>query len=84
MLNLQILHETCIEKVYQNDYYVDLFKKTVMSTLGDRSVYSLSNSREIADFWNTFWLALPDNPSIHREPFYLICDICEYIFGSDE
>jgi hypothetical protein len=30
---------------------------------------------------NNMWFALPDNPGIHGEAFYVLCDIAEMIFG---
>jgi len=38
----------------------------------------------IVDFFNSFWMALPDSPGIHGLGFGMLCDIAENIFGFDD
>lgn len=38
----------------------------------------------IVDFFNSFWMALPDSPSIHAPGFGLLCDIAENVFGFED
>ena len=38
----------------------------------------------IVDFFNAFWMTLPDSPSIHADGFYALCDIAEHVFGFDD
>ena len=35
---------------------------------------------EIINFFNDFWFALPDDPSIRVGPFFELCDLCEEIY----
>lgn len=38
----------------------------------------------IVDFFNAFWMALPDSPRIHTAGFGALCDIAEHVFGFDD
>lgn len=89
------MHQDCITQVHANDYYLNRFQEVAermnlawvhpetddldMTTLCD-----LENPEMIVSFWNKFWCMLPDSPSIHRKPFYQICDICEYDYREDD
>lgn len=80
------MHTMCIDMVMSNDYYVDLFFAAV-----DRCEFAdvdqlriTTESSKIVSFWNRFWFALPDVSSIHRHPFNLICDICEFDYQEDD
>lgn len=59
-------------KVYSNEFYVSRWEYVK----NGRDLQSLSDD----DLWsllNEFWVALPDSRSIHREPFYDLCELCE-------
>jgi len=78
--DLVLMHTLCTNEVLHNDYYVDLFFTSV-----DQNEFvdldELRNTKDasrIVSFWDSFWFVLPDTISIHRHPFNLICDICEY------
>lgn len=71
-MNIFEAHKKCWDAVEENDYYVNVLYKVF------RQNHSVINSAsDIKSFWNDFWYELPDSPSIHREPFNLICEICE-------
>ena len=38
---------------------------------------------ELCSLWNTMWGLLPDHPAIQRQPFYALCDLCEYLDDFD-
>lgn len=67
-------HAALVTKVYEYDYYVELFNR-VRKHYADRKM-----SMCTPYFWNDFWLALPDSSAIRREPFFEICDLAERIF----
>ena len=71
-MNIFEAHKKCWDAVEENDYYVGVLYKVFRQN--HSVIYSAS---VIKSFWNAFWYALPDSPSIHREPFNLICEICE-------
>ena len=74
------MHTSCIDEVLRNDYYVNLFFAVVdqneFANIDELRI--AKNASKIVSFWNSFWFVLPDTRSIHRHPFNLICDICEY------
>lgn len=59
------------QQIRENAYYVDLWEHAKRG----RTIVSMSDV-EINAVCNSFWLALPDSMSIHREPFNEICDMC--------
>ena len=66
--NVKDLHEDTLNKVFSNDYYVELLPQSTPET-----------PSEIVSYWNSFWFALPDSGNIRRDPFFQICDIAENI-----
>ena len=64
--NIKDRHKEVLSSVYNNDYYISLLPEGKPETPID-----------IINYWNTFWMNLPDNKSIHRYPFYEVCDIAE-------
>lgn len=77
---LVAMHTRCINEVMSKDYYVGCFLNVVDYREFDdlEEVKSLTDHSRIVSFWDAFWYALPDSPAIHREPFNLISEICEY------
>lgn len=71
-------HDYLVSRVFAYDYYLDIFHQ-VLDEYTRKGIHSTSVS-----FWNDFWLALPDSPAIHRDPFYDICDIAERIFEDED
>lgn len=66
--------------IYANDYYVGLWEKMKE----ERDITCLSDV-ELCELLNDFWYVLPDSRSIHREPFYELCDLCtEYTQTASE
>lgn len=78
---IQSQHRVLVDKVFANDYYLNLFRPLHAEWSG----FELT-PKEINSFWSTFWETLPDSRSIHRVPFYEICDMAEgsYLLGEDE
>lgn len=83
MTELQQMHVRCIDLVFACDYYVRLFDQ-VRSGRSLEELKSMSRGEEITSFWNQFWFDLPDNRTIHRQPFNEICEICEYDYRDEE
>ena len=59
-------------KVYSNEFYVSRWEYVK----NGRDLQSLSDD-DLCSLLNEFWVALPDSMSIHREPFYVLCELCE-------
>ena len=72
MTELFELHGECVKAVFDNNYYVDIFKEIRACKFP-----TVLNEYDIIEFWNCFWFELPDSKEIHCQPFYMICDICE-------
>ena len=74
--NIFEVHDNTMKLVYENDYYINIFEY-----VKGKDYPELDTPRDIINLWDDFWFALPDNKSIHRTPFYQICDIaeCKYI-----
>jgi len=70
------------QQIIDNAYYEGLYNKCLtlfgMSRIGIQSC-SYSDS-DIVSLANSFWMALPDNTSIRRQPFFQLCDIAESCF----
>lgn len=75
--NIKQVHDDTIGKVYENDYFVDIFSGIASETMTPET------PKEIVLFWNKFWETLPDSEYIRRDPFYQICDIAECIFNEE-
>lgn len=58
--------------IYSNDFYVSRWERIK----NGRDLRSMSDS-DLCSLLNKFWDALPDSMSIHREPFYDLCELCE-------
>jgi len=90
-MNIIAAHKQCVFDVYVEDYYVDVFESAV-GRLNQRlgtsfttdTISDLVNAEDIVTLWNNFWIILPDSPSIHRPPFDLVCEICEYDYREDD
>lgn len=72
--------------IIDNDYYVKLYsaalKRHGMTADGvDEAEFT---DAKLVDMANTFWFALPDSPSIRREPFFQLCNIAEHCFDGPE
>lgn len=80
------MHQQCLVEVVEKNYYVEIFNKLVkdLETATGLKPLDLQTVDNIAEFWNEFWIRLPDERAIQRDPFWLICDICEFVFGGDE
>ena len=74
MTNFQLSAIDLERKIYSNDYYVNLWEKVK----NGRDIKGLSDV-ELCTMLNDFWIILPDLLSIHRTPFYALCDLCEGI-----
>lgn len=60
--------------IYSNDYYVKLWEQAK----NGRDIAGLSDE-DLCTMLNAFWIILPDSMSIQREPFNVLCDLCEGI-----
>ena len=70
--NIKECHKDTLEKVYLYDYYQELLPKGEPESPID-----------IVRYWNSFWMALPDNKYIRRDPFFQICDIAECLYNEE-
>lgn len=75
------LHNSCVEAVLENDYFISHF-----NFVKDNTPVDENDPISICKFWNKFWDVLPDTPLIRRIPFYQICDLAEgsYLEPDDE
>lgn len=67
-----------VNQIFEEDYYVDLWKRV-------SSGYDFEKLTESqwCNLLNRFWAALPDSQSIRRPPFFELCNCCEKMFDSD-
>lgn len=79
--NIFEVHSQTLDAVYENDYYINILDSLLNEVSSDNS--EINTAEDIVNFWNRFWFALPDNKAIHRNPFYQICDICEFDYRED-
>lgn len=70
-------HRKVFNLVYENQYYTDILENVSKDFGGPGNAFGLQDPEKICSFWNKFWYSLPDSKSIHREPFYQICDLAE-------
>lgn len=71
-------HDALVDKVFAYDYYVHIFQKLDLEYIDQKK------DQQTAEFWNDFWIYLPDHPAIRREPFFDICDIAERIYDVED
>jgi hypothetical protein len=64
-------HRRLDEIILANDYFV-----STLTPIMDTATVSNSPGA-LCSYANRLWDALPDSMSIHRHPFYLICDYAE-------
>lgn len=62
------------------DYYQHLLQMALdhHSVTEDQIRDQVLPPKTLCGVWNTMWDMLPDHPAIHRPPFDLLCDLCEY------
>lgn len=60
---------------FYSNRYLECLKKYGMTQKGVEKKQYTQNM--LHTLWEEFWWKLPDNGSIQREPFFLICDLCE-------
>ena len=79
------LHRQAYNFVFENDYYLEIFEQVCENYGGAGESYALQDLEKICSFWNNFWFELPDNNSIHRNPFDEICALAEgsYLIPED-
>lgn len=74
------------QQIYDSDYFLDTYDRVVKQN----NMFQLWIGKgsypddTIIMFCNNFWLALPDSPSIRRQPFFALCDIAEKCFDEGE
>lgn len=75
--NLLEAHQQCIADIEAYDYFQHVYARLyeIYETYGDPK--DLTEPSTICEFWNDFWMRLPDHMAIHRQPFFLICDLAE-------
>lgn len=85
MMAIVEMHKNAIRQVYDKEYYIPLFDGAFRSKgYNEETLDALTDPSDIVSLWNDFWFRLPDYSSIHRDPFNLICDICEYDYREDD
>lgn len=60
---------------YQHLYHTALTRNNVTE---EQIMQQAVSDDDLCSLWNSMWAALPDHRAIQREPFYLLCDLCEY------
>lgn len=85
MTNIQQAMIDLQQQIMDNDYYVELYD---LSLIGNQMHFDGITEEEYSDdqiinLCNDFWLALPDSPSIRRQPFFALCDIAEHCFDDE-
>jgi len=76
------LQDAIFAEVYYERIYLAALGKHNMSTASiDQSEFT---DEQLVSMANTFWFALPDSPSIRREPFFQLCSIAEHCFDGPE
>lgn len=85
MTNIQQAMIDLQKQIYDNDYFLSTYDKVVKQN--NMSHLWIEKGRYpdevIVMFCNNFWLALPDSPSIRRQPFFDLCDIAEHCFDDE-
>lgn len=86
MKTVLAMHHECLRRVQEEKYFLPIFDLLVRDLVSCSKLQpeQLETVDNIAEFWNEFWIRLPDSPSIQCGPFWLICDICEFVYGGDE
>jgi hypothetical protein len=77
-------HISVLESVFAEEYFTSKMKDTLFNyDLDLDAAYKIESVELIYSFWNDFWNRLPDDSSIHRTPFYMVCDLAEgdYLIG---
>jgi len=74
---LAVEHRRVFDEIYENQYYLETFDRICQKFGGAGESFGLQDPEKINSFWNAFWYDLPDNVSIHRKPFYSVCDLAE-------
>lgn len=68
-------------EVFSKDFYTSTYHaclKQLGMTQTDVEKMIYPNSK-LNSLWEEFWWKIPDSTSIRREPFFMICDLCEDI-----
>ncbi len=63
-----------IGQIYAEDYFTHLWEKVWRTKPAPLTALTPAQGYKM---FQDFWEALPDNKSIRRNPFYLICDLAE-------
>lgn len=79
MTNIQDKSASVQLQIFAEDYYTQRYQECLKKTGITRIDVEkkLCSSDKLHSLWEAFWWSLPDSPSIRREPFFSICDICE-------
>ena len=76
VINLQDL-------IYKEDYWVKMWEYvlTLHNTNKQLLLSQTYSDEHLTTILNQFWGMLPDDMTIHRPPFNVLCDLCE---GTDD
>ncbi|WP_407306968.1 hypothetical protein [Acinetobacter sp.] len=82
MGSIQTKFKLLAAEVNEQHYYPQLFAEILVAhDMGPDGIASESyEDKKIIHMCHDFWEALPDSPSIRREPFFALCNIAERIF----
>lgn len=85
MTNIQQAMIDLQQRILNSNYYLRLYEDCVRKAkMNFNGIINEEYSDEqIINLCNYFWLALPDSPSIRRQPFFDLCDIAEHCFDDE-
>ena len=61
---------------YTSTYHACLKQQGMTQVDVEKMLYS---NAKLNALWEEFWWKLPDTKVIRREPFFMICDLCENV-----
>ena len=86
MTNIQQRSILLIIQIIAHNYFVVEFNEALKSQ--DMAVVGIQeglyDDQQLIMMWNEMWLALPDDASCRRQPFFELCDLCEEMFNEPD
>ena len=73
--------KACYRMVQAEEYFLDSCKDAEEAVDKPRSEW---NGKDYGEWAQNFWDLLPDDGSIRRGPFFLLCDLAEWWCFGDE
>lgn len=86
MTNIQERSSALLMRIAEEHYF--LAKLAVIVDMAHMTVDGIKDGMyddvALVVMWNNFWMALPDDKSCRREPFFELCDLCEEVFNEPD